>query len=106
MQLPEFSKIFLSSNRVGFYLRVIQEGEVAAGDAFELIKGGPEQMTVQEVNHLLYFDPSNLEGARRALRIPALSPGWRGSFEERLAGKGVPTGYRDEPGKGKNCCGP
>ena len=106
MQLPNFPKMFLSSNRVGFYLRVIQEGKVAAGDAFDLIKEGPEQMTVQEVNNLLYFDPNNLNGARRALRITALSPGWRGSFEERVAGKGEPIAQEDQPGEGNKCCGP
>ncbi len=106
MQLPDFPKMFLSSNRVGFYLRVVQEGEVGAGEAFDLIKEGPERMTVQEVTHLLYFDPDNLEGARRALRIPALSPGWRGSFEERVADKGASIEHRDKPGEGKKCCGP
>jgi hypothetical protein len=39
--------------------------------------------------HLLYFDPENLEGARKALRISALSPGWRQSFEARLAKTGA-----------------
>jgi MOSC domain-containing protein YiiM len=64
-------ELFLASNRVGFYLRVLQEGEVGTGDTFELIKAGPEQMTVHEVNHLLYFDPKKLDGARSALRIQA-----------------------------------
>jgi hypothetical protein len=42
-------------------------------------------MSVAEVNNLLYFDLGNLEAARKALRIKAPSPGWRRSFEERLA---------------------
>jgi len=106
MQLPAFPKMFLSSNRVGFYLRVVQEGDVGATDAFELVKAGPEQMTVHEVSHLLYFDRTNLDGARRALRIQALSPGWRGSFEERLAREGAPIEYRDGSGQSEPCCGP
>ncbi len=41
-------------------------------------------MTVREVMHLLYFDPDNLEDAKKALEIEALSPGWRRSFSDRI----------------------
>jgi MOSC domain-containing protein YiiM len=105
MQLPAFPKMFLASNRAGFYLRVVQEGAVGAGDAFELVAAGPEQMSVRDVNHLLYFDPKNFDGARRALRIQALSPGWGGSFEERLAREGAPIEYRDGSGTRENVAG-
>lgn len=85
MGLDGFDKRFLASGRVGFMLRVLEEGEVGAGDRFERVAIAPEIITVKEINHLLYFDRGNLDDARRALRIPALSPGWRGSFEKRLA---------------------
>jgi len=85
MGLAEFPKMFLASGRVGFMLRVLEEGEVDTGDTLERVAIGPEQITVRAISHLLYFDPENLEDARRVLRIPALSPGWRGSFEKRLA---------------------
>lgn len=94
MELPTFPKLFLASERSGFYLRVLEKGEVGAGDIFERVKVDPEQMTVREIHHLLYFDRENLEGARKALRIPALSPGWRGSFEEILA-KGAENASED-----------
>ena len=82
--MPKFLKLFMASERVGFYLRILEEGEVGAGDVIERVKVDPERMTVREINHLLYFDQGNLEGATKALRIPALSPGWRGAFEEIL----------------------
>ena len=85
MEAPTFLKPFMTSERVGFYLRVLKEGQVGAGDVVERVKVGPERMTVREMFHLLYFDSDNLEGARRALRIPAISPGWRSSFEEIVA---------------------
>ena len=85
MGIQGFEHVLLSSNRIGFYLRVLEEGEVGAGDTFEPVDTDPERMSVAEVNNLLYFDLGNLEGARKALRIKALSPGWRGSFEDRLA---------------------
>lgn len=86
MGLPEFPKMFLESLRLGFYLRVLEEGEVEAGDIVERVKPGPEQMTLREIARLKYFDKENLDGARRALRIPALSANWRQSFEKRVAG--------------------
>jgi hypothetical protein len=45
-------------------------------------------MTVRDMMNLLYFDPDNVDDAKRALGIAALSPGWRGSFEERVAKAG------------------
>jgi MOSC domain-containing protein YiiM len=85
MGLRGFEKQFLESCRVGFYLRVLQEGEVGVGDGLDRVRTDPERITVRELCHLLYFDPGNLERTRKALRIRALSPGWRQSFEERLA---------------------
>ncbi len=82
---PLFPKLFLASERPGFYLRVLEEGKVGAGDVIERLKMGREQMTVREVHHLLFFDKRNVEAARRTLRIPALSPGWRGSLENIVA---------------------
>ena len=89
MGLRGFEKMFLASYRVGFYLRVLEEGDVGAGDVLDRLRTHPERMTVREICRLLYFDPENLEGARKALRISALSPGWRRSFEERLAKAGA-----------------
>ena len=106
MGMPQFLKPFLASCRVGFYLRVLEEGEVGAGDILELTKTDPERITVKEMCHLLYFDPKNLEGARKALRIQALSPGWRESFEKRLTKEGVSIEYSEEPREGEECCGP
>ena len=91
MSMPRFPKLFLASGRVGFYLRVLEEGEVGAGDGIERVRSDPERLTVRETSHLHFFERENLEGAERALRIPALSPGWRESFEERLAAVGNDT---------------
>ena len=88
MGMPRFPKTFLASGRVGFYLRVLKEGEVGAGDAFERLEECPERISVRQISRLLFFEPENLEGAKRALRIRALSPGWRSSFEARLAKDG------------------
>jgi len=78
---PQMAALLTSSGRPGFYLRVLEEGEVGAGDPLLLITRGPERMTVAEVNALLYSSHHPRDQLQRALRIPALSPGWRWSFE-------------------------
>ena len=84
MGIPGFEHVFMSHDRVGFYLRVLEKGEIGAGDVIERVDADPVGMSIAEVHNLLYFDLGNLTDARRALRIEALSPGWRGSFEDRL----------------------
>ena len=102
---PHFPKRFLQSCLVGFYLRVLEEGLVGAGDGIELVKKDPEEMSVWKVCHLYYFDRDNLEDCKRALRIKALSPGWREGFENRLDKAGIVVERRDESDD-KMCCGP
>ena len=80
-----FLKRFLASERSGFYCRVLEEGEVVAGDVIQRVKLGPEQMTVREIHHLLFFDNRNVAAAKRALNISPLPPGWRDSFENIVA---------------------
>src|SRR6202453_4287384 len=84
MNEPRMPALLTSSGRPGFYLRVLQEGEVSAGD--EIVKAGEarERMTVAEINALLYSPNHTRDRLEHAVRIEALSPGWRGSFEALL----------------------
>jgi ferredoxin-NADP reductase/MOSC domain-containing protein YiiM len=81
MNEPRMPSLLTSSGRPGFYFRVLQEGEVGAGD--EIVKAGEanERMTVAEVNALLYSPNHPRDQLERVLRIDSLSPGWRASFE-------------------------
>lgn len=65
--------------------RVLEEGEVGAGDPIERVGADPEGMTVSEMNRLLYIMPDDRDALERALRIQALSPRRRAALEERLA---------------------
>jgi ferredoxin-NADP reductase/MOSC domain-containing protein YiiM len=84
LEEPRMPALLYSHGRPGFYLRVLEEGEVGAGDEIERIAVGPEAMSVREVSALLYLPGHTPAGLRRALAIPALSQGWRGSFEALL----------------------
>ena len=76
--------LLTSSGRPGFYFRVLQEGEVGAGDEIVKVGEATERMTVAEINALLYSPNHPRDRLERALQIDALSPGWRSSFEALL----------------------
>jgi ferredoxin-NADP reductase/ferredoxin len=84
MNDPQIPALLVSRHRPGFYLRVIEEGDVEAGDDIIKLSSGAEQMTVADVDGLLYLPGHTRQGLLRALRIPALSPGWQGSFRALL----------------------
>jgi len=84
MNEPRMPALLTSSGRPGFYFRVLEEGEVGAGDEIVKVGEAKERMTVAEINALLYSPNHGRDLLERALRIEALSPGWRASFEALL----------------------
>ena len=76
--------LLTASGRPGFYFRVLQEGAVGAGDDIVKVGEAEERMTVAEINALLYLPDHGRDRLERALRIEALSHGWRSSFEALL----------------------
>jgi ferredoxin-NADP reductase len=94
MNRVEMPALLVSHHRPGFYMRVLQEGEVGAGDEIVKVAAGPEQVTVAEVDSLLYLPGHPRDRLERALRIPALGPGWKTSLQALLgaAERGEQTG--------------
>jgi len=84
MNESQMAALLTSSGKPGFYLRVLQEGEVETGNEIVKVVDGPERMTVAEINALLYLPGHSRQQLERALRIPALSAGWRTSFQAFL----------------------
>ena len=54
MEMPTFPRMFLAAGRTGFYFRVLEEGEVEAGDAITLVSREPGQITVLEATREIY----------------------------------------------------
>ena len=94
--VPEMPALLVGHHRPGFYMRVLREGDVAAGDRITKTRDGPEALTVAAADALLYLPDRDAAALRRATRIPALSPGWQGSFRELLA-VGATDREPDEP---------
>lgn len=84
MREPRMAALLVSSLRPGFYFRVIEEGDVGAGDEITKAASGPEGMTISQINGLLYLPGHPRAKLEQALRMPALSIGWQGSFRALL----------------------
>jgi ferredoxin-NADP reductase/MOSC domain-containing protein YiiM len=98
MDQPRMASLLVAHQRPGFYFRVLEEGEVGAGDEIVRMAQGPERMTVTAVNALLYLPGPAKGDIERALHIPALSPGWKGSFEALLRQMAQPGPRTGNPG--------
>ncbi len=81
MNEPEMAALLVRHGRPGFYMRVLEEGEVEAGDEITRVALGPERMSVVEIDALMYKPGHPPDRLQRALRIVALSDDWRSSFE-------------------------
>ncbi|WP_128803985.1 MULTISPECIES: MOSC and FAD-binding oxidoreductase domain-containing protein [unclassified Streptomyces] len=92
---PELPALLVSHHRPGFYMRVLREGRIEAGDRIVKTRTGPGALTVADTDALLYLPDRDPAKLRLAVDIPALSPGWQGSFRELLAdGSGAAAAAR------------
>src|SRR5579871_5411959 len=98
MNEPRMASLLVAHHRPGFYFRVLQEGEVGAGDEIAKVADGPERATVAEIDALLYLPGHSREQLQRALKIPALSKGWQGSFQAMLEQDSASNNATGNPG--------
>jgi len=89
MQLVTFPRSFSKSGRLGFYMKVLEEGEVKAKESFELIHANNKGLTIRDLWHLVFFEPENTEDAICALKLPSLGPEWRQPLQQRLVKAGI-----------------
>lgn len=89
---PEMPNLLVAHHRPGFYFRVIEEGHVASGDEIVRTRRGRHALSVADVDALLYLPDRDVDMLRKAVDIPALSPGWQQSFAELLAAHDSPSG--------------
>ena len=81
---PDMVKRFLRSGRSGFYLAVLEEGQIAAGDSIQVLTRDEHGVTVADIVNLYQADATNQSLLRRASDLPALPPDWRDHFRKRL----------------------
>ena len=81
---PQLPALLVSHHRPGFYMRVITEGHIQAGDAIVKTRTGPHALSVADTDALLYLPGHDHANLKLAVQVPALSPGWQQSFRELL----------------------
>ena len=84
MDEPRMAALLVAQHRPGFYFRVLEEGEVGAGDEIIKVADGAERMSVAEIDGALYLRGHTRDQLERAWRIPPLSAGWKESFQALL----------------------
>lgn len=82
-----FPKRFLESRRVGYYLRVVEPGEIGAGDAIERIAHDEASLDVASLVSIWLGREPNRADLVRAAALPALADAWRTPLRERLAAR-------------------
>lgn len=80
MAEPAMPALLVSHHRPGFYFRVLEEGDVGAGDEITKMADGPKHITVANIDALLYLPNPSREQLESSLRVPALSAGWKTSL--------------------------
>lgn len=78
---PDMVKRFMASGRTGFYFRVLQEGEVVAGDTLELVSRDNHNITVADITQLYVREENNPDLLHRAAQLEALPQSWRDYFQ-------------------------
>lgn len=79
---PDMVKQFLASRRTGFYFRVLQQGEVGAGDTLELVSRDDNNITVADITQLYVREEDNPDLRHRAAQLEALPKSWRDYFQQ------------------------
>jgi len=86
----DFPKRFQDSGRLGFYLRVIKEGEFGAGDAIERVDTDGRSVTIAEFIHIYLHETHDPDSLRRVLASRGLGDAWR-IYLEKMLEKAEPT---------------
>ncbi len=103
---PLMASLLVAHYRPGFYMRVLQEGDIAAGDEIVKVSAGPEQITVAEIDALLYLPGHSREQLARALKVPALPAGWQASLRALLEQEQNGKAPNGNPGLTQNSAPP
>ena len=84
MGVADFPRQFQDSGRVGFYLRVLEEGPVCAGDIIEIVSRHAPWHSLQQLWRWSHLERNNREAARIAVDLAPLAQSWKDKFTQRL----------------------
>lgn len=82
--VPELPKLTMSANRCGFYLRVLEEGDVTVGDRFEFVSRPPDAVSSAFVSRSMNVERGDLDAMRELIEAPEFPERWRKQLRRRL----------------------
>lgn len=80
----DLPKLMMKANRCGFYLRVLEEGDVSVGDRFEFVSRLPDAVSSAFVSRIMNVDHGDLAALRELLAAPEFPERWRRQLRRRL----------------------
>jgi MOSC domain-containing protein YiiM len=80
----DLPKLMMSTNRCGYYLRVLEEGEVEVGDRFEFVSRPLDAVSCAFVSRIMNVERGNLAAMRELLDAPEFPDLWRKQLLRRL----------------------
>jgi MOSC domain-containing protein YiiM len=83
-QMPQLPKQVIQNGRTGWYLRVVEEGELVASEELELVSRPYRAWTIERANRLFYHE-RDAEQLQELVNVPPLAAAWREAILERLA---------------------
>jgi MOSC domain-containing protein YiiM len=83
-QLSDFIEQFVSARRHGFYLSVVQEGELESGQAMQFVHRDPERISIADVVSV-YYRRAEPELAERVMSLESLAPQFKSSLAKRAS---------------------
>jgi MOSC domain-containing protein YiiM len=95
-------KKFLASGRSGIYFKVLEEGEVGAGDSIIQIKKDTNRVGISDIVRLYASDREDIKTMRHAVKVEALPEGWRHYFLEQIKRVEKKLGQNQMQENGKN----
>lgn len=85
MSDARFQARFREGNRMGFYVRVLEEGEIGVGDAAEVLKRATDSVTIAEFHRAIVEGRNDLDALHRLAAAPTLEPSWLNWCTRRIA---------------------
>ncbi|NKB66213.1 MAG: MOSC domain-containing protein [Candidatus Latescibacteria bacterium] len=97
MEMKKFPQIFMHSGRTGFYWRVVEEGQIQAGDPIKPVQTNASQFTVRRIWEMGFVEPGEPEEMRRALTLTSLGREWRQPLARHLLALGLGDQEKSPP---------
>jgi len=83
LSIPRLAAIVQDTGRTGWYLRVLEEGQIEAGNQLQRIDRPHAEVTIAWAHSVMHAKPRRIEEDLKLAQCPALSDSWRQQLQRR-----------------------